>query len=60
MTHWPTDRGVFELGNFPLTSGAVLPDARLSWKTHGALSPKRDNVILYPTSYSAQHQTWNG
>jgi homoserine O-acetyltransferase len=27
----------------------------LSWKTHGTLSPARDNVVLYPTSYSARH-----
>jgi hypothetical protein len=27
----------------------------ISWKTHGALAPGRDNVMLYPTSYSAQH-----
>jgi homoserine O-acetyltransferase len=27
----------------------------VSWKTHGTLNPARDNVILYPTSYSAQH-----
>ena len=33
----------------------MLPDARLSWKTHGTLAPARDNVVLYPTSYSAQH-----
>jgi homoserine O-acetyltransferase len=33
----------------------VLHDAVLSWKTYGTLSPKRDNVVLYPTSYSAQH-----
>ena len=26
-----------------------------SWKSFGALSPARDNVIVYPTSYSAQH-----
>jgi hypothetical protein len=26
----------------------------LSWKAHGTLSPARDNVIVYPTSYGAQ------
>ena len=25
------------------------------WKTYGTLSPRRDNVILYPTSYGAHH-----
>lgn len=52
---WPTQRGTFPLGDLVLQSGAVLPDARISWKTHGTLSPARGNVILYPTSYSAQH-----
>ena len=47
--------GRFALGDLALQSGAVLPGATLSWKTHGALSPARDNVVLYPTSYSAQH-----
>ncbi len=53
---WTTDTGRFDLGDFPLLSGKTLPKAHLSWKTHGTLSPKRDNVVLYPTSYGAQHQ----
>lgn len=55
MTAWPADTGTFDLGDLPLQSGAVLPGARLSWKTHGTLSPGRDNVVLYPTSYGARH-----
>ncbi len=53
---WPTATGIFDVGDLPLDSGGVLPGARLSWKTHGALSPAGDNAILYPTSYGAQHQ----
>lgn len=52
---WPTQQGVFALGDMPLLSGEMLADAKLSWKAHGTLSPARDNVIVYPTSYSAQH-----
>lgn len=52
---WPTQQGVFEAGDLALRSGTVLHSARLSWKAHGTLAPARDNVILYPTSYSAQH-----
>ena len=52
---WPQGQGRFELGDLALQSGATLPGAVLSWKTHGTLSPARDNVVLYPTSYSAQH-----
>jgi ferritin-like metal-binding protein YciE len=53
---WPTQSGIFSLGDLALQSGEHIPGARLSWKAHGALSPARDNVIVYPTSYSAQHQ----
>jgi homoserine O-acetyltransferase/O-succinyltransferase len=52
---WATQQGIFEAGDIALQSGAVLVNARLSWKTHGTLSPARDNVIVYPTSYGAQH-----
>jgi homoserine O-acetyltransferase len=52
---WPTQRGIYHAGDITLQSGVVLSDARLSWKTHGTLSPARDNVIVYPTSYGAQH-----
>jgi homoserine O-acetyltransferase len=55
MSGWPTSSGRFELGDVTVESGGVLRDAVLSWKTHGTLSPARDNVVLYPTSYSAQH-----
>ena len=52
---WPTQRGVFEAGDVILQSGSRLPSARLSWKAHGTLSAARDNVVVYPTSYAAQH-----
>ena len=57
---WTTDTGVFSLGDLPLQSGDVLRDARLAWKSYGTLSPARDNVVVYPTSYSATHddQDW--
>ena len=55
MTAWPTQTGRHELGDLALQSGAVLPRAVLSWRTHGTLAPDRSNVVLYPTSYSAQH-----
>lgn len=57
---WPTHEGTFALGDLPLLKGGVLRDARLCWRTHGTLSPARDNVIVYPTSYAAQtpELTW--
>lgn len=55
MTDFPTQSGVFSLGDWPLQSGAILRNARLSWKSFGTLAQGRDNVIVYPTSFSAQH-----
>ena len=58
--NWPTEEGTHRLGDVALQSGAMLRDARLAWKSYGTLSPARDNVVLYPTSYSATHgdQEW--
>ncbi len=39
---------VFELGNFTLECGITLPNAVMSYKTHGTLSPEKDNVIVFP------------
>ncbi|MGI4748487.1 MAG: alpha/beta fold hydrolase [Janthinobacterium lividum] len=57
---WATDTGVCELGDLVLQSGATLRNARLAWKSYGTLSPTRDNLVVYPTSYSATHtdQEW--
>lgn len=52
---WPTEAGRFDLGDLKTQSGETIKGAFLSWKTHGTLSPNRDNVVLYPTSYSARH-----
>jgi len=48
--------GRFELGDFKLQSGSVLPDAFLGYSTHGSLNEARDNVIVYPTWYTSRHQ----
>lgn len=45
----------FTLTNWPLQCGAVLPEAIIVYQTYGELAPDRRNVILYPTSYGAQH-----
>ncbi len=52
---WDIKVGRFALGALKLQSGETLSGAELSWKSFGALSPARDNVIVYPTSYSAHH-----
>ncbi|MCK1732532.1 alpha/beta fold hydrolase [Bradyrhizobium sp. 138] len=49
------DYEIFDAADVVLQSGAVFPSLKLAYKTYGVLSPARDNVILYPTSFSAQH-----
>jgi homoserine O-acetyltransferase/O-succinyltransferase len=49
------DYETFELGDVPLQSGLTLRNAQLAYKTYGRLDASRGNVILYPTSYGAQH-----
>lgn len=49
--------GSFELGDLKLENGGVIRNAKLSWKSYGTLSPARDNVIVYPCSYGATHET---
>ncbi len=49
------DYQVFELENFSLQRGMTLPRARLAYQTYGRLAGDKSNVVLYPTSYGAQH-----
>ena len=45
----------FIIQNFTLQCGAVLSEAIVVYKTYGELNHDKSNVILYPTSYGAQH-----
>ena len=45
----------FTLKDFELQCGTTLPEATLVYQTYGELAGDRSNVILYPTSYGAQH-----
>lgn len=49
------DDNIFRLRDFSLQCGVVLPEVELSYKTYGVLNSDRSNVVLYPTSYGAQH-----
>jgi homoserine O-acetyltransferase len=46
---------IFELGQVMLQCGLTLPQAKLAYKTYGELNAARDNVIVMPTFYGAQH-----
>ena len=45
----------FVLKDFSLQCGIILPEVEIIYQTYGELNPERSNVVLYPTSYGAQH-----
>ena len=49
------DYETYDLGDFTLSDGATLPDARIAYKTYGRLNDARDNAVVYPTWYSGRH-----
>ncbi len=44
---------IFELGDFALQKGSVLPDAKLGYLTLGELNSAKDNAVLCPTWFTA-------
>ena len=49
------DYAIFDAGDVVLQSGRTFPSMRIAYKTFGSLNADRSNVIVYPTSFSAQH-----
>lgn len=49
------DHKIFELRDFLLEDGAVLPAAKLSYVTHGELNGDKSNLILLPSAYLGDH-----
>ncbi len=46
---------IFELGDVDLQCGLRLRNARLAYQTYGELNNRRDNAIVFPTFFGAQH-----
>jgi homoserine O-acetyltransferase len=51
----PIDYATFHAGDVVLQSGRTFPAMQIAYKTFGTLNADRSNVIVYPTSFSAQH-----
>ena len=49
------DFTMYNAGNVALQSGRTFPSMQIAYKTYGTLNADKSNVIVYPTSYSAQH-----
>ncbi len=52
---WERESGSFQLGDLPVEKGGTIKAAQIGWERHGTLNAARDNLIVYPSSYSAQH-----
>lgn len=50
---------IFNLGNFELESGVILPNTKLSYITHGSLNEEKDNLILVPSAYLGDHHGYD-
>jgi len=50
---------IFEIRNFELEGGDVLPVAKVSYVTHGELNAARDNVLLVPSFYGGNHHGYD-
>jgi homoserine O-acetyltransferase len=51
----PSPAARFDAGDVRLVSGHTSRNTTLSYRTYGTLSAAKDNVVLYPTSFAAQH-----
>src|SRR6185503_18189384 len=50
---------VFVIANFKTESGTTLPQARVVYGTYGRLNAARDNVVLLPSHYMANHHGYD-
>ena len=49
----------FVIDNFRTESGVTLPKARIVYGTYGRLNAARDNVVLLPSHYMANHHGYD-
>ena len=49
------DYRIYDAGDVVLQSGRTFPAMKIAYKTFGILNADRSNVIVYPTSFAAQH-----
>jgi len=50
---WAVATGRFVLGDLDVELGGTIRAAELAWRSYGTLNAARDNVLVYPCSYSA-------
>ncbi|OZI31614.1 hypothetical protein CAL29_27410 [Bordetella genomosp. 10] len=55
MSEIERTEGSYEAGDVVLQSGLTYRGLRIGYATYGKLNARRDNAILFPTSYGATH-----
>src|SRR5687768_9400525 len=50
---------ILNLRNFALEGGVTLPNAKLSYVTHGTLNTDKNNAILVPSFYAGDHHGYD-
>src|SRR2546425_9884219 len=53
------DHHEFVIDNFKTESGVTLPKARIVYATYGRLNAARDNAVLLPSHYMANHHGYD-
>ena len=53
------DRRFFELGDFRLESGNILPHARMLYVTYGRLNTARDNAVVTLSYHGGNHHGYD-
>jgi homoserine O-acetyltransferase len=53
------DHRAFVIENFRTESGVTLPEARIEYGTYGRLNDARDNAVLLPSHYMANHHGYD-
>src|SRR3982750_929821 len=54
-----TDQHEFAIANFRTESGVTLPLVRIVYGTYGHLNAARDNAVLLPSHYMANHHGYD-
>ncbi len=62
---WPSEsvaqvppKKIAALGACPFSSGGVIPNCRLAYRTFGRINPARDNAVLIPTWFLGRSDEW--
>lgn len=57
--HAGGEHQILKLGDLALEGGITLPNARLSYVTHGALNASKSNAILVSSCYAGDHHDYD-